>query len=161
MQTYNETMTNPSALDGYHNFIGDVDDIKEYLIVLSQTRDSQILDQSNFDCALKLLGGESETVHIHRFGHWACGWFEHLLVDPKDTKAVEIAESIECSLYEYPVLNDSDYSDRCYSEIYEYWDNMNLSERIEYCQDNNESIFASRSNSIPEAVYNSLSDSIY
>ena len=163
METYNESMSNPNAMDGYHNFIGNVDDIKPFLILLSKNRDSHILDESNFDCALESLGGESETVQVHRFGHWACGWFEYILIDPKDKKAVIIAEGIESALSDYPVLNDSDYSDRCFNDICEYWVNMSLSERIEYCKDNDTSIFSARFESIPELVYDDLSqcDSFY
>src|SRR5262245_4928699 len=48
----------------------------------SRNRDSSLLEQSNFDVCLKALGGESETVEVHRFGHWGCGWFELILVAP-------------------------------------------------------------------------------
>lgn len=98
-------------------------DQQDWLVLpISQTRDSGPLEQSNFAIALKELGGESETVEIHRFGHWGPGWFEILLIDPKNAKAVKIAEEIESSLESYPVLDENDYSHREYEEFQVSWE---------------------------------------
>ena len=44
-------------------------------VFLSQSRDSDALTRSNFECGLELLGGESDTVQVIRERHWACdGW---------------------------------------------------------------------------------------
>ena len=48
----------------------------EYFVFLSQSRDSDALTRSNFECGLKALGGESEAVQVVREGHWAVGWIE-------------------------------------------------------------------------------------
>ena len=90
---------------------GDKVGISDFYIVLAHNRDSGVLDESNWRTGLKMLGGESATVQIHRFGHWACGWFELLLVDPTDGDKVAIAGKIEDSLENYPVLDDMDYSE--------------------------------------------------
>jgi len=45
----------------------------DYYVVLSQHRDSDNLDKSNFASAVKMLGGESDTVLIVRASHWAVG----------------------------------------------------------------------------------------
>ena len=44
----------------------------EYYIFLSQNRDSQALERSNFECGLQKIGGKSETVitsHEQRDGN--------------------------------------------------------------------------------------------
>lgn len=74
------------------------------------TRDATALQSSNTEIALKLLGGESDTVEVHRFNHWACGWFEIIIVQP-DTDSHEIARQIESDLENYPILDDENYSE--------------------------------------------------
>jgi hypothetical protein len=103
-----------------------------FVVGLIQTRDSGPLDQSNFAAALKLLGGESETVNVCRFGHWGPGWFEIILVAP-GSDAVKIAEGIETRLADYPVLDEEDHSRREQEAADETWRNCyREKERIEY-----------------------------
>lgn len=73
------------------------------------TRDSDALEQSNFAVALETLGGESETLERHEFNHWACGWFEILLLHPAREPE---GEALESRLESYPVLNEEDFSNR-------------------------------------------------
>jgi hypothetical protein len=100
----------------------DIDRGDWYVMPVSQTRDSGPLDQSNFQQFLEGLGGESETVEVHRFGHWGPGWFEIIIVNPSDEKAVKAAEDMAESLQHYPVLNDEDFSRREWEEFEESWD---------------------------------------
>lgn len=111
-------MSNGSSLVGWSNYSGE--DKGDAVIVVGRNRDSGILDESNFESALKMLGGESKTVKIGHFGHWACGWFELILVDPKDKKALLKAFEIKQSLEDYPVLDESDYSERESEEYFDY-----------------------------------------
>jgi hypothetical protein len=96
-----------------------------------RTRDSGCLDESNFETALRLLGGESQTVEIHRFGHWGPGWYELILVDPTGP-AAEIVEAIAHSLETYPVLDDEDYSARRWESACNHWHAMSRDERRSY-----------------------------
>lgn len=84
----------------------------------TQNRDSTILEESNFAQALKYLGGESETVEVHRFGHWACGWFEIIIVNPSREPEVT---ALEAKLENYPVLSDDDLSERESKEAYDWF----------------------------------------
>jgi hypothetical protein len=94
---------------------------------LTQTRDSGAFDKSNFDAALKILGGESETVEVHRFGHWGPGWFEIIIVNPSRKADIEaIVEKLE----NYPLLDDKDFCNREYEEYLEAWDNYGFSDFI-------------------------------
>jgi hypothetical protein len=87
-------------------------DRQSWLVVpCGRNRDSEPFDESNFVTALKLLGGASETVEVHRFGHWANGWFEVILVQP-DGAAAAIALDIEERLDNYPILDEDDLSYR-------------------------------------------------
>jgi hypothetical protein len=78
----------------------------------SHSRDSDNLSRSNFDTALEMLGGEQDDViEVEHCGHWACGWFERILVKADSPKA-KILFKIHQSLQDYPLLDESDYSER-------------------------------------------------
>jgi len=118
MQTYSEFR--PTGFDSAGAFL---DDRQDWLVApVSRTRDSGPFDESNFAAALEMLGGESEEVEVHRFGHWGPGWFEIIIVAP-NTDAAKKAEDIEASLENYPLLDDEDFSRREYDDFLESWDN--------------------------------------
>lgn len=119
-------------------------------VFLGRARDSDLLTESNFECALKAIGGESDTVRVVREGHWACGWVEWIAIHESDTKALDIADDILCALSDYPVLNESDYSEREWDAAQCYWESLDLSERIGLCRDAGLSIFSARSEGIPQ-----------
>ena len=81
----------------------------EYYVFLGQSRDSEPLEQSNFNVALDRLGGESETVIVARANHWACGWVEVILVHESDGKHIDMANDMLDELDEYPVLDEDDF----------------------------------------------------
>lgn len=107
MQTYSEFRPTPFDRRGIC-----LPDRQSWLVSpVMQTRDSGPLEQSNFDAVLTALGGESDTVEVHRFGHWGPGWFEIIIVDPASPQA-KVAEDLEASLPDYPVLDEMDLSAR-------------------------------------------------
>ena len=116
MQTYGEfqpTGFDPAGLG--------LPDQQDWLVLgVGRNRDSGCLAESNFHTALKELGGESETVEVHRFGHWGPGWFEIILLHPSRK---EDGESIESSLEDYCVLDDMDLSEREHEWVWESWTN--------------------------------------
>jgi len=74
-------------------------------------------------------------VEVHRFGHWACGWFEIILVRP-DTNAAKTAEEIEAALADYPILDECDHSEREMGAANETWQCcFSNAERIKYIRD--------------------------
>ena len=152
MKTRKEQMTS-GGIDGYHNFSGDDSDYQDWFGVAGRSRDSDIMEQSNFDGTLNRLGGEGKNVRVERYKHWACGWIEEIYVRPK-TKQFKIAKEIEESLKNYPVLDEDDYSEREWEATNEYWDNASLREKIEICKRCGESIFAARRdmNDAPDSV---------
>ena len=132
MKTYKEFR--PTSFD--HHI--EIEDRENWLLVpVSQTRDSGCLARSNFETAVKMLGGESEDVEIHRFGHWGPGWIEVIIVNPDNNGLVLVATEIEASLESYPVLDDEDFSQKENDEANEVWMNYyNEKERVEYIRRN-------------------------
>jgi hypothetical protein len=111
-------------------------DRQDWLVVIGRNRDSDCADESNFAAALERLGGESETVEVHRFGHWACGWIEIIIVAPEGPQAVE-AYRIEDDLDVYPLLDENDHSEREAEAAVETWRHCySPTERIAYIRAN-------------------------
>lgn len=162
--TYNlPTWEHPS---NYGGFSPDGD-----YLVYSRNRDSSILENSNYEIILsELKEAESNLenntdkpfVYDFRANHWGCGWVEYILISKNSPDSLQalVAEIIG-ALQDYPIYSESDYSEKQYEAICEYWENMSISERVDYCSDNGESIFAARHNSIPEEVFDKLNEEIY
>jgi len=116
-------MTNSTLLKTLQTFIeyqptkydrkgkgADFDNRNWFVSPIQLNRDSNLLDQSNFTCftqALQEIEPEGDHWQIHRFGHWAVGWFEILILNPTDiyggdalvlSKALEMMESLETYL---------------------------------------------------------------
>jgi len=119
-------------------------------VFLSRHRDSDLLTESNFECGLREIGGESDTVNVVRESHWAVGWVEWIAIHESDTKALAIADEILCALSDYPVVDEGDFSEREYEAAQDYWSDLNISERVDLCRDAGLSIFAARSEFIPQ-----------
>lgn len=74
-----------------------------------RTRDSGNVETANWRAQIARLG-ESDDVEIHRFGHWACGWLELVLVRPGSPAAMSAAE-IEAGLADHPIVDEETLSD--------------------------------------------------
>jgi len=163
MKTRKEQMESDS-LDGYNNFIGDDTDYRNwYAAPLGQSRDSEILEQVNFKVGLEMLGGESDTVRVERYGHWACGWIEQVYVKP-GSDAFGIAEDIVEQLANYPVLNEAALSEAEFNDYIESWSNYYESDFIKGLVDkfnlSDEAEEALDSDKIRD-LYESLVDDVY
>jgi len=117
------------------NYIGE--SYNDYYVLLSHHRDSGLVEESNFQSALKALNGESDTVKIVRSSHWAVGWIEMILIHKSDVKSVDKGNEIEKALESYPILDDDAFGElvsekekEMYDQIkydsdhglYAYWD---------------------------------------
>jgi hypothetical protein len=91
-----------------------------YVAPCGTNRDAAPLQRSNWRVQQTMLA-HLET-EIHRFGHWACGWFEILLVAPSDAAKAELAK-IADGLADYPVLSEDDYGLEALEELRETWIN--------------------------------------
>lgn len=117
MQTYKEFAPTQFDIKGLS-----LKDKQNWLVApVGQNRDSEIFELSNFRVAKRQfeeIDADEESHEVHRFGHWACGWFEIILINP-DSQCAEIAERMEAALADYPVLDDEDFSELEYEMEYE------------------------------------------
>lgn len=135
MNTLREVASDPSGMDSFDNYMGEIPG-DQLLVVLTRSRDSDCLTESNWEVALEKLGGEGESVEIHRFGHWACGWWEALTVKAGSDKE-SVARDIYKSIKDYPVLDESHFSEKESEEAERVWSECyDTSDRIQYLRDN-------------------------
>lgn len=121
----------------------------EYFVFLGQHRDSDALSRSNFECGLRELGGESETVIVVRERHWAVGWVEWIAIHESDEDALQNADEMACSIESYPVLDESHFSELEWAEAESFWESLSIRERVDLCAEAGVSIFAARRDYIP------------
>lgn len=139
MQTLLGLVKNPSGLDSLSNYLGEIPE-PNLLVVMTRSRDSDVLTESNWSCAIKDLGGEGDGVEIHRFGHWGCGWWEALCVH-KGTEKETIAADIHEALEHYPVLNEDHHSDLEEETANRYWEELyDNKERVDYLREHRREI---------------------
>ena len=146
MQTYSEYAPTPFDTKGLN-----LPDHQNWLVFLGQNRDSHCLEQSNYSVAMAefdRMDPEWDDHEDHRFNHWACGWLEVIIVRP-DSPCFDKATEMSDSLADYPVLNEDDFSKREWEQMSEYWQSMDISERVDKCQKSGGSIFAARRDDIP------------
>lgn len=97
------------GIDGWSNYIGH--DWSGWLCGPSKSRDSDALARSNFRVALDMLGGEQDgKVEVRSCNHWACGYFDQIMVKLTAKKPVKVLYQIHKSLEGYPVLDEFDFS---------------------------------------------------
>jgi hypothetical protein len=90
------------------------------------TRDSDLLEQSNSDAIQKEFEEkfpESDNYYVGSFGHWACGWVEHLCIkvytdntQTETTEEFKLLEKLINNLDDYPILDDEDFCNREYED---------------------------------------------
>lgn len=154
MKRLSEVAAHPSAFDTASNYTGTpFSELDHLYVVLTRNRDSDLLTESNWYCALKTLGGESGSVVIHRFRHWAYGWWEALCVtEERKAEGQAIVDRME----NYPILDEDDYSDRQWKEATRVWNELSIPERVELCQRFHCNVLEARHNRIPYSDNGSL-----
>ena len=133
---------------------------QEYYVFLSRHRDSGTLYESNFAVGLAALGGESDTVIVAHEGHWAVGWIEVIYIHETNIEALKQADELLEALADYPVLDESDWGHRETEAVESFWQSLRVSERISYCSDAGESIFAARCDYPTDKVFDYLRDTL-
>lgn len=122
MTTLSEIAANPRAYFAYHGESG------EWPIVATMHRDSGDIETVNFQVMQEELSklpevDNEEAVTVERCGHWAVGWVDYLLVNPKSEAAIKMAEEFQRRLEDYPILDENALSEREYEAQSEAWDN--------------------------------------
>jgi hypothetical protein len=84
----------------------------------------------------ELLGGESDTVAVERFNHFAVGWVDYLLVSPADRANLRIVRKVRRGLADNPVVDDGIFSEVESNECAEVWANCYTPrERLAYIRE--------------------------
>ncbi len=117
-----------------------------YLSGFGRSRDSDCLEESNFQtvlAALKALppfvysapdcDNEIESRFVVTENHWAVGWVEWIAIHESDTAAIALCEKLQERRDNYPVLDENDYSERESEEANTVWrDCYSQAERVKY-----------------------------
>lgn len=145
------TVDGPTGFDSAANYAG-VDLSQFYQAPVAITRDADTLATSNWEVVTEsiLKVACHEETEIHRMGHWACGWYDILVIHPSDTAALACADDWACVLAEYPVADYEHHSQLQWEQACDTWDGMSLRQRIEACERCRISIMAARRDEIPE-----------
>jgi hypothetical protein len=122
-----------------------------YIAPISNNRDADNLTRSNwlFGSAKILMASQHEETANHCFGHWACGWYELLLIHPDDTEALKVASAMAADLEQYPILNEEHLSELEWEAAADYWEGCSVSDRVEILQRFGGSIFQARRDTLP------------
>jgi len=107
---------------------------------VGHSRDSDALEESNFVCMLRELGGESDVITLVRESHWLVGWVEWIAIEAdgsdESDKALRIADEIKDKLKDYPVLDEEHLSNLEQEHADQTWANcFDWQERIEYIRE--------------------------
>lgn len=107
-----------------------------WLVFLARNRDSNILEDLNFEVAFDAVRDETtakEGEHrpqIVRESHWACGWVEWIAIHSSDAGAIAEAEKLAARLDTYPVLDETELSNRECEAAYKGWAEASIRDRI-------------------------------
>lgn len=118
----------------------------DHYVFLTQNRDSDCLERSNFAVAAEALLNipepadwphEDETpVQVVREGHFLCGWVEWIAIHQDAAEHLKAADEMQARLENYPVLNEEHWSEVERQEADEVWANCyDPSERVRYIRE--------------------------
>lgn len=147
-----------------------LDEQQDWLVPdqVGRNRDSAYWVEANFTAferEMKKIDPEGNDHENHRFGHWACGWFEIIIVRPGSPAAIE-AEKLNDALSDYPILDESLHSEYEEEAKQAYWKNMSLKERVTLIGNRNRvgqkylSVMAARHEGYPSELCEWLSDRV-
>lgn len=108
-----------------------------YSAGIGQSRDSDTLERSNFECVSKELKEwmVDDLVVIVRESHWAVGWIEWIAIHQDCGEALQIADEIKAGLEDYPVVNEDHWSELEWNESADYWDGLSPREKVQMAMD--------------------------
>ena len=119
-----------SSWDSGANYVGA--DLSEfYLAPIHRTRDTaDALTLSNWRVIERDLDqlAQHDDTGATTIGHWACGWYEIYLIHQSDSAALAAADQWAAVLSDYPVADESDWSELESEEEQEAWDSWGRSD---------------------------------
>lgn len=94
-------------------------DFQEWFVApVVRTRDDDALERSNWRVVTRDLmqcANAENTLVIQHTRHWACGWFELMLIEP-NSEAYKCASEWEIMLKDYPIACEEDYASEEFEE---------------------------------------------
>ncbi len=91
----------------------------------STNRDADLLQESNWDCIIRDLGGENPCAADEERGlliveetHFLCGWVKWMGIHSTDYRLLRKADAIAEKLQDYPVWDEDDFGQRESEEQY-------------------------------------------
>ena len=90
----------------------------DWYIVATQHRDSDPLTRSNYRVLAARLANTMAVTE--ESSHWAVGWIERLIVAPGDRAALRVALAAHRAMDDYPVLDETDWSELEHSEFWSF-----------------------------------------
>jgi hypothetical protein len=105
------------------------------LVSVTQHRDSDAVERSNFDSAKSELSEKfgKDSVAVVSFGHWAVGWVEILTFDTGVEGLAEAVAGIKARLEKYALLDESLWSEYEWSENHPEGENTCYADKREQC----------------------------
>lgn len=117
-------MSDKFSLDKWryeNNYIGK--DYSDYYILYSHHRDSDILNESNYQGLKGMFIDLNGVIEICS-NHWAVGWVETILIHKSAEETIKKGIEILERLSDYPVLDEEDFSNREYDLVSQYADDV-------------------------------------
>lgn len=89
----------------------------DYYIIAGHSRDSMILEESNYQTIKEFLEKNKINFIEVSFNHWAVGWIECLMIQEDNIKDIEfINDEILDKLEDYPIFDEDDFYTREFEE---------------------------------------------
>jgi hypothetical protein len=85
----------------------------QMLLICGTHRDADTVAESNHRTLVKMLSEvdpDEEHHGVMHCGHWAVGWYDHVLVDPNCDAVMRVVGESAAALADYPILSDDDHS---------------------------------------------------
>jgi hypothetical protein len=92
-------------------------------------RDADTVTRSNWEVITRdVLAQYPDSFLVFRTSHWAVGWYDHLAVDTSNESAMLLLAEWCCALADYPVADESHWSELEFNEACDYWAQQYLSD---------------------------------
>lgn len=104
------------------NYIGE--DYSDYYCITGHSRDSDMLEESNFQSIKRYLQSKNVAFEEISASHWAVGWVESILIHESDETGLLIGDDIAKQLEDYPIFDEDDFGIRELENAYEILDDI-------------------------------------